>query len=71
MLIFFIGYLKLHTFMLPMPIAQVITFLNFEMCHICVNIYFTLYLLTYTHKVCIGYTMIYIYIYIPCEWGKC
>ncbi len=52
--------------MLEMPIAQVITFLNFEMCHICVNIYiYPMFTHLYPHDM---YRINNeIYIFFPCE----
>jgi hypothetical protein len=38
-IIYIIKCLKFHVFVFAMPIAQIIIFLQFEMCHSCVNIF--------------------------------
>jgi hypothetical protein len=68
LLISLIGCLKFHTFMFAMPIAQGNVFLQFEICHTCVNIFSNLARLpNCIYMVCTGWIIKYLPLSLPCN----
>jgi len=58
---------QIHGVVFAMPIAQAIVFIHFETCPTFVNI---IHWPTYTHMVCIGQMMKYLFIPLSYEQGK-
>jgi hypothetical protein len=67
----FIFLIRCLKFLMSIPIAQIIVFLHFVMCHTCINNFFTLCLHIYTCMVCRYKSWKYLSLCLPYEQGKC